>query len=191
MVMNLPSELEQNERRTAMRIARETVERLEASKPRWFVDESDEQRVARLDRERSGRERVERLEREASGLPAREERLIRRWLETAPESPPAAEPRADVPETTWEAWVNHQIDERMRWMLESAGEFIGDALADARRESRDELRAEVQRLNAECQRLFSIVPSLQKIIQDDARERKAIAAIERLEALPVESQRAN
>jgi hypothetical protein len=65
----------------------------------------------------------------------------------------------------WNAWFDTRFMNNMRPVLEAVGEEIGQSLDRERKQSRDELAREVDRLNHEAKQLFAIISELQVTIR--------------------------
>jgi hypothetical protein len=135
-------ELEKDRRRCLMNEWRSV-----ADSPRYEVDPA----------ERRQRER-EQTERETERV---YEWLERRNYEDARSEPIAA---ADTNDGGWNAWFDRRFMELMRPVLEATGQHVAGLLDEERKQSREELALEVQRLNSEATRLFAIIAELQQTI---------------------------
>jgi hypothetical protein len=148
----LAAEFEQVEAERARRRAMNDEFRAVASSPRYELDP-----VERRQREREQSER--------------ETAAVYDWLERKRyEDEQAQQSQQPVDKSdSWNEWFAEQFRIYSHPMLEAVGEEIGKSLNEERRQSREELAAEVARLNAECQRLFAIVSELQDTIKSLGR----------------------
>jgi hypothetical protein len=72
-------------------------------------------------------------------------------------------------ENPWNTWFDARFMELTRPVLEATGKHIAEQLDEERRQSREELALEVQRLSAESARLFAVITELQQTLKSLGR----------------------
>jgi hypothetical protein len=144
-------ELENNRRRCLMKEWK-TV----ADSPRYRIDEIEYSEMRRRERE-AEHERID-----------QENARVFDWLRQKQYEDDASEPvragAAAEQDDSWNRWFDGRFRDLMRPVLEAVGEEIGKSLDEERKQSREELALEVQRLNSEATRLFAIIAELQQTI---------------------------
>jgi hypothetical protein len=170
----MSDELELSQRRSAILEARRLVERLNATKSQWNREETGEQKLERLERERADRECVNRLEREGA-LPPREAELIHKWLRTEPEPEPVATRSAqeEQPLSWWE-WIDRRIEERLEIERELIMSAVGEALGETMERYGKTLNDDYEKQN---RKYFELVTEIEQHLREINRRERARAGV--------------
>jgi hypothetical protein len=164
------------------------------------MTDEQKQEIIRLARANADGPRIpigetDRIERRALEREARRERIDREnervhdWIQRK-NFEDASEPVAETDGGGWNAWFDRRFMELTRPVLEATGKHIAGLLDEERRQSREELALEVQRLNTESARLFAVITELQQTLNPEARQACGHPASTHLRARPRARDRA-
>jgi hypothetical protein len=144
---------ERKRRREIIQAARER-----ANSPREIIGDSELLEMRQRERD-ARREQID-----------RENERVHDWIQQKNfEEGNVGEPAAETDDGGWNAWFDRRFMELTRPVLEATGKHIAGLLDDERRQSREELALEVQRLNSESARLFAVITELQQTLKSLGR----------------------